>query len=602
MSLLIPIKTASLANTASRKATDRQRIKRLWRDYIWPQKGKLFVAFLFMALLAIATTAYTFVVGRIVDEANALNQSIDAIANAKKYAYAILPILLGITALSGISNYIQRILSNSIALNAVGKMQKQMFNAVHSRDYASFSTEPTGNLISKFTNDVTVISNALIRTMSNLVAALLTVILTIAAMLLQNWQLSLVMTVFLLAFWPVIIISQRMRGNAKDVQAHVGTITSELKESFSGARMVKAYGLEHNESKRLGKSFDERIRLFMRLVTNQARVDPILEILGGLAIAGVVIFGVYQVTNNTATPGSIAAVLTGLLILSPKIRALGTLNNVVQEGLASLTRIFDVIDEQPTIIEQPNAIDLTQAEGHVTLENAHFVYADGTKALGDVTLEAKPGETIALVGPSGGGKSTIINLIPRLYDVSAGKVLIDGIDIKDMTLSSLRGAMALVSQDVTLFNDTIAANIRFGDENASHDDIIKAAKAADAHEFISLLPDDYDTILGEDGTGLSGGQKQRLSIARAILRDAPILLLDEATSALDAESEAKVQAALERLSDGRTTIVIAHRLSTVQKADRIYVLDKGKIIETGTHKSLSKKRGGIYAKLRELQS
>ena len=600
MSLSIQIKTVSLANSIDQ--TDRQRIRRLWRDYIWPQKGKLFVAFLFMALLAAATAAYTFVVGHIVDEANGLSKGVDGLSNAKKYAYAILPVLLGITALSGISNYIQRILSNSIALNAVGKMQKQMFKAAHDRDYASFTREPTGNLISKFTNDVTVISNALIRTMSNLVAALLTVILTIAAMLIQNWQLSLVMTVFLLAFWPIIAISKRMRGNAKDVQAHLGTITSELKESFTGARMVKAYSLESNENNRLGKSFDERIRLFMKLVTNQARVDPILEILGGLAIAGVVIFGVYQVTNNTATAGSIGAVLTGLLILSPKLRALGTLNNVVQEGLASLTRIFDVIDEQSTIIELPEATVLTQADGHVTLKDARFIYTDGTEALSGVSLEAKPGETIALVGPSGGGKSTIINLIPRLYDVSAGKVMIDGIDIKQMTLSSLRGAMALVSQDVTLFNDTIAANIGFGDELASKDDIIKAAKSADAHGFISLLPDGYDTILGEDGDGLSGGQKQRLSIARAILRDAPILLLDEATSALDAESESKVQAALDRLSNGRTTIVIAHRLSTVQKADRIYVLDKGKIVETGTHKSLSKKRGGVYAKLRDLQS
>jgi len=560
------------------------------------------VASLFMALLAAATAAYTFVVGHIVDAASSLPQNTDAAANAKTYAYAILPILLGITALSGISNYVQRILSNSIALNAVGKMQKQMFSSAHNRDYASFAREPTGNLISKFTNDVTVISNALIRTMSNLVAALLTVILTIAAMLYQNWQLSLVMTVFLLAFWPIIAISQRMRGNAKDVQTHIGTITSELKESFSGARMVKAYGLEGNENKRLGKSFDERIRLFMKLVTEQSRVDPILEILGGLAIAGVVIFGVYQVTNNTATAGSIGAVLTGLLILSPKLRALGTLNNVVQEGLSALTRIFDVIDETPTITERPGSLTLAQPDGHVALKKARFIYADGTEALSGVTLEAKPGETIALVGPSGGGKSTIINLIPRLYDATSGEVTIDGVNVKDMTLHSLRSAMALVSQDVTLFNDTIVANIGFGDETASKDDIIEAAKAADAHGFISQLPNGYNTILGEDGAGLSGGQKQRLSIARAILRDAPILLLDEATSALDAQSESKVQAALDRLSNGRTTIVIAHRLSTVQKADRIYVLDSGKVVETGTHKSLSKKRGGIYAKLRDLQS
>ena len=602
MSSLTLIKTASLANTASSKATDRQRIKRLWKDYIWPQKGKLFVAIFFMALLAAATAAYTFGVGYIVDEANSLTQDLDAISNAKKYAYAILPILLGITALSGISNYIQRILSNSIALNAVGKMQKQMFKSSHERDYASFSREPTGNLISKFTNDVTVISNALIRTMSNLIAALLTVIFTIAAMLYQNWQLSLVMTIFLIAFWPIIVISKRMRGNANEVQAHIGTITSELKESFTGARMIKAYGLEKNENKRLGKSFDERIRLFMKLVTEQARIDPILEILGGLAIAGVVIFGVYQVTNDAASAGSIVAVLTGLLILSPKLRALGTLNNVIQEGLAALTRIFAVIDETTTIIEADDPHILADIKGHVKFDDVHFKYSDGTQALNGVTLEAGPGETIALVGESGGGKSTIINLVPRLHDVSQGRVDIDGHNVRDVSLDSLRRAIALVSQNVTLFNDSVAANIGFGDQTASREQIISAAKSADAHDFISKLPKGYDSILGEDGDTLSGGQKQRLSIARAILRDAPILLLDEATSALDASSESTVQAALENLSKGRTTIVIAHKLSTVQNADKIYVLEKGKVIESGTHKSLSKKRGGAYAKLRDLQS
>ena len=267
-----------------------------------------------------------------------------------------------------------------------------------------------------------------------------------------------------------------------------------------------------------------------------------------------------------------------------------------------MTRIFNVIDEQPMITERNDAVVLTEPNGHVTFENVRFVYPDGTKALNGVNLEAKPGETIALVGASGGGKSTIINLIPRLYDVSAGQVLIDDIDIRTLTLDSLRSSVALVSQDVTLFNDSVANNIGFGDSNALRDEIIAAAKAADAHEFITALPKAYDTILGEDGEGLSGGQKQRLSIARAILRDAPILLLDEATSALDAESEAKVQAALERLSNGRTTIVIAHKLSTVEKADHIYVLEDGKVMESGTHRSLKRKRGSIYAKLKKLQS
>ncbi len=554
-----------------------------------------------MVALALATAAYTWVVNFIVESANSSIKTSDGIDNARQYALLILPILLGITFVSGVSNYAQRILANSIALNAVGQLQKQMFSASHRSDFAAFNRLPIGERISKFTNDVTVISNALIRTLSNLIKDLLTVIFTIAFMLWQNWLLSLVMAVFILALIPIIEISRRMRGSANEVQSHIGTITSQLKESFGGARMVKTYRLEDEENARLGQSFDERIRLYLKLVTQQARVDPILEILGGLAIAGVVIFGVYQVSSGSATAGSIAGVLTGLLVLSPRLRALGTLNNVIQEGLAALTRIFDVIDEQPKIVDRENAKDLNDPRGDIVFDDVSFAYADRTEALKNVTLNAKAGETIALVGPSGGGKSTIINLIPRLYDVSNGAVKIDGQDIRGVTLESLRKSIALVSQDVTLFDDTVANNIGFGDLAATREEIIAAAKAADAHGFIENLPNGYDTRVGEDGDNLSGGQRQRLSIARAILRDAPILLLDEATSALDAESEAKVQAAMERLAQGRTTIVIAHRLSTVQNADRIYVLDQGQIVETGTHKTLSRKKNGLYARLHKLQ-
>ena len=554
-----------------------------------------------MVVLAAATAAYTWVINFVITTANEAVEGQSALNNLRGYALLILPVLIGMPAISGISNYFQRILSNSIALNAVAKLQKQMFAASHRADFAGFQREPIGNRISKFTNDITILSNSLIRALSNIIKDVLTVFFTIALMLLQNWQLSLVMGIFVLALAPIIEISKRMRGSAADVQHHNGVITSQLKESFAGARMVKTYGLEDTENQRLGHSFDKRIRLFLKLVTQQARVDPILEILGGLAIAGVVIFGVFQINESAATPGSIAAVVTGLFILAPRLRALGTLNNVVQEGLAALTRIFDVIDEGPTLTDAANAAALPDPKGHVEFENVSFTYPDGTEALHDIHIKAKPGEVIALVGPSGGGKSTIINLIPRLYDPSAGSIKIDGTDIKTVKIASLRAAIALVSQDVTLFDDTVAANIGFGDLGASRDDIIAAAQAADAHDFILRLPNGYDTRIGEDGESLSGGQRQRLSIARAILRDAPILLLDEATSALDAESEAKVQAAMDRLSNGRTTIVIAHRLSTVQNADRIYVLDGGRIAETGTHKSLARNKNGIYARLHALQ-
>lgn len=593
----------SKANILKLKGRDRDRAVRLWTHYIWPQKRLLFSAVFFMILLAAATAAYGLLVKYIIDSATAIEGDFSAIESAKSYAFTIIPVLIGVTAVSGFSMYMQRILANSLALNVVAELQKRMFASAHSADFAFFSREPIGNLISKFTNDVTVLSNALIRTISNLVKDSLTVLLLFATMLYMDWQLTLlILVVYPVAALPIIQISKRLRGNASDVQEHIGKITSDLKESFSGARMVKAYGLEAAENTRLGKTFDERIRLYLKLVSEQARVDPILEVFGGLAIAGVFVFGVYQVTGGQSTAGDIAGILTALLAASPRIRALGTLNNVVQEGLASLARIFEVIDETAAIVDAPNAKELNNAQGQVTLDNISFSYPDGTQALDGVSLEAKPGENIALVGASGGGKSTIINLIPRLYEASAGRLLIDGRDIRDVTLASLRQNMALVSQDVTLFNDSVAANIGFGDQAASREDIEAAARAADAHDFIMALPKGYDTIVGEDGDSLSGGQKQRLSIARAILRDAPILLLDEATSALDAESEAKVQAALERLSVGRTTIVIAHKLSTVQKADRIYVLENGQIIEDGTHMALMKKRGGTYAKLKNLQT
>ena len=554
-----------------------------------------------MVILALATAAYTWVVSFVVDKAAGLEDGKEAVSVARSYGLAILPVLIGIPFISGVSNYAQRILANSIALNAVGDMQKQMLAASHETDYANFSSSSIGSRISKFVSDVSVISASLIRVLSNLIRDLLTVIFTIIAMLWQNWMLSLAMVIFVLAILPIISISQKMRGSAKEVQEHVGVITSELKESFGGFRMVKTYRLEDHEKKRLGKSFDERIRLYLKLVTQQARVDPILEVLGGLVIAAVLVFGVYQINADLATPGSIGAVLTGIMILSPKLRALGTLNNVIQEGLSSLTRIFDVIDEKPAILDRENAINLSDPRGDISFDDVSFSYPDGTEALRAVSLSAKSGETVALVGPSGGGKSTIINLIPRLYDVSTGQVTIDGHDVRDVSLESLRHAVALVSQDVTLFDETVADNIGFGDLSAARDDIIAAAKAADAHDFIMQLPNGYETRVGEDGDNLSGGQKQRISIARAILRDAPVLLLDEATSALDAESEAKVQAAMERLALGRTTIVIAHRLSTVQNADRIYVLDEGRLVESGTHKSLSRKKNGLYARLRKLQ-
>lgn len=572
---------------------DRALLTRLWRDYLAPQRGRLILAFVYMAIYAAATAAYLFVVQTVIDAG--------ADTSVGDYARLILPFIIGIPLISAATNYLQRVATNSISLNAVAAMQQDMFDAALNVDLATLSREPTGTLISRFVSDVGVVGNALIRVVGNLVRDLLSVLFVITAMLVQSWQLSLAMAVFGLALAPLIALSRRMRGSATEAQAHVGLITAQLKESLDGARLIRAYGLEDRERARLGESFTTRIRLFLKLVSQQARVDPILEVLGGLAIAGVLIFGIWMIRQDAVTPGEIVAVLTGLLILAPRLRALGTMNNVVQEMLASLSRVFALADLRSNVLEAPDAIALDNIQGSVELRNVSFAYADGTKALKGVSISAKVGERIALVGPSGGGKSTILNLVPRLFDASAGEVLIDGHNVRSLTLASLRQHIALVSQHVTLFSDTIAENIALGRAGSPRDAIIAAAKAADAHDFINALPAGYDTVLGESGDTLSGGQRQRLSIARAILRDAPILLLDEATSALDAESEAKVQAALDRLSEGRTTLVIAHRLATIKGADRVYVIEDGQVTEQGTEAELRQKRG-VFARLKALQS
>ena len=536
-----------MAKSSSNKTTDRSRIKRLWLNYIAPQKGTLAIAFIFMAILAATQAGYVYFIKYVIDFASILNGLDSASEATQNFVKTVVPAVIILTIISGGSMFAQTVLTNKVALNTVAGLQKDMAKSAHSADYAFFNRSTVGDLLSRFTNDMNAVTQALLRSLSNLFKD----VLTIAAILVTMFHMSpllsaLILIVYPLAFWPLIKLSKALRGNARDAQTHMGVLTAHLDESFSGARMIKAYGLETHEIKRLDKSFSERVRLYLKLVTNQARVDPLMEVFGGLALAGIFAAGIYLITADLATGGTVAAILGAVLILAPRLRALGTLNNVVQEGLSALGRIYHVIDEQPKITNRHNAVELSAPKGDIALKNVNFAYSDDM-VLNDVSLEAKAGQTIALVGPSGGGKSTLFNLIPRLYDTTSGTIEIDGMNIKNITLESLRGHVALVSQDATLFNETVAYNIGLGDKTASKDDITRAATAANAHDFITALPQGYNTIIGEDGDNLSGGQKQRLSIARAILRDAPILLLDEATSALDTESEAKVQNALGHL-------------------------------------------------------
>jgi subfamily B ATP-binding cassette protein MsbA len=475
-----------------------------------------------------------------------------------------------------------------------------MFTKLVRADFARMARESSGQMVSRLIYDINVIAEGLIRSAQVVMRDALTLIVSIGAMFALDWVVTLVVLgVFLVAGPPLSAIAQRARRQTESAQLLMGRLTALLSESFSSPRFIKTYGLEASEEKRASVAFEERRKVNMKIVYNRSRAEPLMEIVGGAALAAVMAAAGARIAAGAMELKELVSMIAAVGMASPAARSLGTFNTVFNEGVAALGRVYALIDEQEHVVDRPGAKPLATREGRVAFENVAFAYGEDN-AISDVSFTVAPGETVALVGASGAGKSTVFNLIPRLYDVTAGRVTVDGVDVRDLTLASLRGAIALVSQDTTLFDDTIRANIAFGRPDASFDQIEAAARAAAAHEFIVAQPQGYDTRVGERGAALSGGERQRIALARAFLRDAPILLLDEATSALDAQSEAHVQEALARLSKGRTTLVIAHRLATVRAADRILVMDAGRVVESGPHDALMAK-GGAYASLARLQ-
>jgi subfamily B ATP-binding cassette protein MsbA len=423
----------------------------------------------------------------------------------------------------------------------------------------------------------------------------------IGVMIYQSWELALMALVgFPLAIFPIARLGRRMRKLSDGTQHELGELTAQLDESFQGVRIVKAYGTEAFEEERARSRVESLFRLYFKAARIQAAASPMMEMIGGIAIAVVVWYGGWQVIDGRTTPGAFFSFIAAMLMAYKPVKSMASLNTHLQEGLAAAKRFFAMLDEKPRVKDAADAKTFTLTQGRVELEHVGFRYGEDGGGVSDVTLVLEPGQTVALVGASGSGKSTLINLILRFYDVSDGAIKIDGQDIRDVTQHSLRSQMALVSQDVVLFDDTVAANIAYGRPELTREAVMEAAKKADAHAFISDLPQGYDTMIGPHGVRLSGGQRQRLSIARAILRDAPLLLLDEATSALDTQSERSVQEALNHLMEGRTTLVIAHRLSTIVHADMIYVMDKGRVVEQGNHDELLRWEGA-YARLYQMQ-
>jgi ATP-binding cassette, subfamily B, bacterial MsbA len=564
-------------------------IKRLSREYVFGYWRMLAAATAMMIVAAASTGGM----------AKLMEPIIDNVFTARD-ATMLWPVAIAVFtvfALRGASTYGHTVLMNKLGQRIVSDMNRDMFGHLIYADIAYFHGQPSGQLQSRFISDMALIRTAITETLMGIGKNSFSIAILVGVMFWQDWKLSVLsLFVFPAAAYFVARLGRKLRRVSTSTQMAVGELANILGQAFRGSKHIKACGMEEFEKNRVGAIIENIFRLTTRSFRVSAITAPVAEVLSGFAIVTIIVYGGQQVIEGESTAGKLFSFITAFLLAFEPMKRLAKLSNIMQMGLAATDRFYRMLDIAPAIGDKPGAVELKTVRPCISFDNASFAYQDGAEALKGVTFEAPAGKMVALVGESGAGKSTILNLIPRFYDVSSGAIRIDGTDIRDMTLESLRRSMAFVSQDVAIFNDTIADNIAYGSPGATRAQIEEAARRAAAHDFILELKDGYDTIVGENGVKLSGGQRQRISIARAMLRNAPILLLDEATSALDANSERLVQQALERLQEGRTTIVVAHRLSTIIGADIIYVMDGGKIIESGNHVSLMAKNGA-YARL-----
>jgi subfamily B ATP-binding cassette protein MsbA len=509
--------------------------------------------------------------------------------------------VVAVGIVKALASYAQDVLMVGVGQRIVAEIQTRLYAHLVNADLALFAARGTGPLISHLTFDANQLRMAVSFGVTGMLKDGLTVAFLAGLMFWQDWRLALMAAVgFPLALWPMLRLGRRARQIMRETQDGMAEITDRLEQTFHGVRQVKAYGREAVEAARTQGLIDRLLRLQLDATRIRSMGSPMVEAIAATAIAGVVLYGGSRVMHGATTPGAFFSFIAALLMAYQPIKSLTRLNTQLQEGLAGAERIYAVLDQPARIRDAEGATVLALNAGAVRFENVRFSYHGDTPAVSGITLDVPAGRTVALVGRSGSGKSTLCNLLLRFWDVDSGRILIDGQDIRHVTLASLRGSIALVSQDVNLFDDTVRNNIAYGRLDATAAEIEQAARDAAAHDFIMALPQGYDTPIGPHGVRLSGGERQRLSVARAMLKSAPILLLDEATSALDTGAERQIQSALERLMHGRTTLVVAHRLSTVLHADTIAVLDHGRIIESGSHRALLAE-GGAYARLYRMQ-
>ena len=569
-------------------------IKRIWKSYASGSTKLLLIALSCNAIVALTTPALPELIRRVID---------DIFVNADRSMLTILPLVaISIMVIRAVGTYGANVAINYIGQRIVGSLQKDLYRSILSSDLAYINSIHSARFISSFTAD----SSKLRETMSSVVVNLSRNILMVIGLVGYLFYVdAMLATIFFIVIPPAAIglkfLGKKLRKAIRMSLEEIGTLSALVSETLKGIRIIKAYGKEQMHQKKASEVIDKVVNFSMKGVRARSASAPIMEIVTGVAIACIIYYAGNKSLDGLMTVGSFMAFTTAAGLLYDPLKAVANLQAMLQEGVAASQRLFPILDNKPKIQDKKNLKKPEIFSGSINFENVSFSYSENDKdVLKNISIKIKSGQTVALVGPSGAGKSSLLNLVPRFYDVSSGKVEINDVDIKDLSLADVRSSSALVSQDTLIFDLSIKENIIFGNENVSDKTFKKVCEDSLVDEFVKDLPDGYETIAGESGVRISGGQKQRIAIARAMIKNAPILLLDEATSSLDSDSEKKVQIALEKLIKNKTALVIAHRLSTVRNVDIIYVIDKGIVVEEGDHDSLIKK-DGLYSFLFKTQ-